>query len=122
MGKLDKLCVLCLASILILSDFGSDSAHAKMKEYSFVNYSERAIRSLYITPSSYDKWGKDLLKGTVLKNGDSYTIRYSDTIRYFDIKVVWTDGSNVTWTEYDYSSIWRLTLFRNVFQYYLRKN
>ena len=112
-SKLFNICIVCLMSILILSALGAGQAYAKWVNYSFVNHSGRTIKNLYITSTGYDSWGKDLLGSSVLSNGESVGLRYNNNVRYFDLKVVFMDNDYVTFSRYDYRSIWRVTIYRS---------
>ena len=83
-----------------------------------MNYSGRTIKKLYITGSSSGDWGKDILGSSVLSNGDSVNLRYNDSVRYFDIKIVFMDDDYLTYWKYDYRSVWRVTLFRKDYDTY----
>lgn len=109
--KLFNAFLSCLLSVLILSTIGADSAFARWIDYSFVNYSGRIIKYLYITATGYDSWGSDILGSSVLGNGDRVGLRYNDDYRYYDVKVVFSDGSDVVFGGHDYRSLWRLTIF-----------
>ena len=106
----------------MLSTLGADSALAKWINYSFKNYSGHTIKNLYISSSGYRKWGDDMCGSSVLSNGESLSMRYNNTSRYFDIKVVWMDGSSATWSKRDFKGMWRLTLFKNGSNYYITNN
>lgn len=121
-SKILRVCVSCFLSVMILSTFGAGSALARRVSYSFVNYSGYTIKNLYITATGYNKWGSDLLGRSVLSNGDSVSLRYDNSTRYFDVKVVWMDGSDTTWSRVDYRSVWRKTLYRDGSTFYLRSN
>ena len=116
------LCLMCLLSVLFITTFGVGTASAKWVKYSFVNYSGRTIKALYITSSGYDKWGKDLLGNSVLYNGNSVSLQYSNEYRYYDVKIVWNDGSDTTWSKVDYKSVWRKTLYLDGSTYYIKSN
>ena len=120
--KLSRACSLCLLSLFILFSFGANVASARWISYSFVNYSGYTIKNLYISASGYNKWGKDLLGKSVLQNGDSVSLRYNNDSRYFDIKVVWMDGSNSTCSRHDYKSVWRVTLYKKGSTFYVKNN
>ena len=121
-SKLLNLCALCLLSVLILSTFGAGTAFAKWVNYTFKNYSGRTIKRLYISSSGYDKWGDDMCGSSVLSNGESLSMRYNNTSRYFDIRVVWMDDSKATWSKYDFKGMWRLTLYDEGSVYRISKN
>ena len=117
-SKLLNVFAIFLLSILVLSVLGADVASARWRNYSFVNYSGRTIKRLYITGSSSGNWGDDILGSSVLSNGDSVSLRYNDSVRYFDIKVVFMDDDYLTYWRYDYRSVWRVTLFRKDYDTY----
>ena len=120
--RLFNLCVLCFLSFFVISTLEANVAWAKRVSYSFVNYSGYTIKNLYITGSSYGKWGTDLLGSSVLSNGNSVSLRYDNSVRYFDVKVVWMDGSDTTWSRVDYRGVWRKTLYREGSTFYLQSN
>ena len=117
-----KVVGLCFLSACIIFTFGVGIALAKRVSYSFINYSGNTIKNLYITGSSYRKWGPDLLGSSVLSNGNSVSLNYDNSVRYFDVKVVWMDGSDTTWSRLDYRGVWRKTLYREGSTFYLRSN
>ena len=121
-SKLFKICSLCFFSMLFFSMCGADSAYAKWVTYSFKNYSGRTIKSLYVSSSGYNKWGDDMCGSSVLSSGESLSMKYNNRTRYFDVKVVWMDGSSTTWSKKDFKAMWRLTLYRNGSTYYLTNN
>ena len=120
--KFVNVCCVFLLSVVILSLIGADLASARWINYSFVNRSGRTIKNLYISQAGYRYWGDDMLGNSVLSHGSSWSMRYNNTSRYFDIKVVWMDGSSVTWDNYDFRGMWRLTLRRRGSRYSISKN
>ena len=122
-SKIFSACVSCILSLLILSAYGADSAFASWKNYSFVNYTGRTIRNLYITATGYNKWGSDLLGNSVLGNGDSVSLRYNNDYRYYDIKVIFSGGDEIVFEKCDYKAVWRMTIFhRYGSTYTVRRN
>lgn len=122
-SKLFNVGLLCLLSSVIISVFGVNIALAKMQNVTFVNYSGKNIYFLYVSESSYNKWGQDLVgKGQVLYNGGSNSFRYNNKYRYYDIKVVFGDGSDAVWDNYDLRSAWKLTIYQDGSRYRIKKN
>ena len=107
-----KLSVL-LVLLVFFSICGVESASAKWRSYPFYNYSGKTVKYLYITGGGMKSWGKDLLGKGVLKPGQHVSLRYSDDVDYFDIKVVYSDGEEAIWWNYDYNGVWRLSLYRD---------
>ena len=120
--KKSKVRILCLLSVFFLSMLDAKSAFAKRVSYSFVNYSGRTVKRLYITGYDYNNWGSDILGDSVLSNGDSVSLNYDNKVRFFDVKVVWMDNSSTTWKKFSYKSVWRVTLYRDGSTYYLKGN
>ena len=99
-------------AVIVLSTLDAGIASAKRRNFSFVNYSGRIVSYLYITQSSYRKWGADLIgSSTVLANGDSAGCWYDDKSSYFDVKVVFADGSDAVFWHHDFKDLWRLPMF-----------
>ena len=117
-----KLPVICLLSVMIIAAFGASTASAKWINFQFKNFSGRTIMRLYVSQHNYRKWGEDMCGDSVLRNGEVASIRYNDRSRYFDIKVVWMDGSDSIWENYDFKNMWRLTLFQDGSTYRISKN
>lgn len=120
--KLRSVCGVLLLAAIILSTFGAGTASARRRNFSFVNYSGRIVSYLYITQSAYRKWGHDLIGSTVLANGDSCGCWYDDRIRYFDVRVVFSDGSDAVFMRHSFRGLWRLTLFNRNGTYTIRSN
>lgn len=120
-SRISRICTVCLLSVLMLSVSGADSALARWVDYTFMNYSGRIISYLYITATGYGNWGRDLLP-TVLGNGDSVRLQYNTDYRYYNVKVVFSDGQEAVFGGHDYRSLWRLTIFHNGNHYTIRSN
>ena len=118
-----KFCVALVLVMLCLCVFNVGTASAKWRNFSFVNYSGKIISYLYISRVGYNKWGDDILGSSVLGQGDSHPCRYNDSYRYFDVKVVFSDGRDAVFSGHDFRSLWRLTIFqRNSGGYTIRSN
>ena len=118
-----KLFSVCLISILFISTFGVGVASARRRNFSFINYSGRIVKYLYISQSGYDKWGYDILGNlTMLANGDSCGCWYNDNYRYFDVKVIFADGSDAIFVNHDFRRLRRLTLLNRGGTYTIRSN
>ena len=121
-SKQFKLSVICLLSVIIIATLGTSTASAKWINFQFKNFSGRTIKNLYVSQSNYHKWGEDMCGKSVLMNGEVASIRYNNTSRYFDIKVVWMDGSDAIWERYDFKNMRRLTLYPDGSRYRISKN
>ena len=109
-NRLNLRLVSLLLSLIIIT-LAANAALAARKNYNFVNYSGKTIKNLYVSLSSDGNWGSDHLGSSeVLINGKSLSCWYNDRYRYFDIKVVFMDNSDLIWYKYDFKGVWRLTL------------
>lgn len=61
--------------------------------FSFANATEQTIVYLYVSPSSSDEWGEDIIGDAVIAAGESGTINLVGTECEWDIKAVFEDES-----------------------------
>jgi hypothetical protein len=111
-----KLPIVILMVGIIVGSFGNTAQAATWKNLEIVNTTGKTIDSVYLVISGYETWGKDLLGDTVIKNGDSKTIRYNTDYSRFDFRIVFSDGKDVNWKGNNALTLtgkWRLTLFLN---------
>ena len=75
-------------------------AYANHLNFTLYNESGRTISRLYVSPSSSDMWGRDVLGTDVLNNGFSTRISFpgqsENSPCWWDVKVVFGDGSSST--------------------------
>ena len=64
--------------------------------FTFTNATERTIMYLYVSPSSSDEWGDDILGADILEagGGGQVTIREDAGCEY-DIRAVFVDGEEL---------------------------
>lgn len=114
---------LTLSVMVLVIALMSGIASADKKNFLFVNNSGRTIKSLYIYRSHYySMWPADMLGMKLLRNGESVNLSYDDKFRYFDIKVVFSEGESKSWSDCDFSSLEKLTLRSRNDTYYLTWN
>lgn len=70
------------------------SADAATKYIKIINRSGRTITAIYCTATGYGKWGGNRLNGSV-GNGGSVGIPVNTDRRYWDFKVVFSDGRSI---------------------------
>lgn len=115
--------VLSVSSVVILLVvLLANTASAAWKTFEFVNRSNQTIRSLYISSSGNNDWGDDLLGRYILEPGDSVSISYNARYRYYDLKVIFAGGKDITCWGHDFRSLWKLTFFWKRGDYYVRSN
>jgi hypothetical protein len=100
--------VFVLAAFLVTAI--QTSAFAGQQDFTFVNNSGYTIRHMYC--SATNDWEEDVLGDDVLLNGHSFKLTFpaSQTARYWDIKVILSDGPEWYWTGLDLFNISTITL------------
>jgi hypothetical protein len=68
------LCALVSSSALSRAANPAVSNAQPVTGISVTNNSTREIRHLYLSPVDRNNWGPDLLDGTIVRNGESFTI------------------------------------------------
>ena len=92
-----------LAAFLVTAVQSSAEASRTLK---FVNYTGATIRSIYLN-------GTNVLGGD-LGNRSSTTATINERSgSYFDIKIVFSDGSDWYWNNTDLHTVWKITFIRN---------
>ena len=88
-----------IASVIGLSLVAFDAAptQADQRDFTLINSSSMTITDVYVTQTSVDDWGDDILGVDVLLSGESVDIlfsRFDDEagLCLYDIKVIGKDG------------------------------
>lgn len=87
------------------------SSFAQEQNFTLVNGTDFVISYVYISPSSQESWGEDVLTVDVLGAGEStdiYFEGYDDC--GWDIKAVAADGSEAVWSGIDLCEYYTITL------------
>ena len=74
-------------------------AHADERDFTLVNNSSAVLTHLYVSPTSADDWGDDILGRDVMAPGDSvlvYFTKFSPDGCGYDLRVTFQDGSTGT--------------------------
>jgi hypothetical protein len=69
-------------------------AHADERDFTLVNNTSVVLTHLYVSPTSVEDWGDDVLGRDVLGSGESvfvYFTKFTDGACGYDVKVI-TDG------------------------------
>jgi hypothetical protein len=104
-------------SLLILAVCGlflsQGSASALNLNFALKNNTGYTIAALYLSPHSQASWGNNVLN-TVIEEGDVISFRAPAraTSRYWDLKVVYSNGSSEEWLGgFNLASIYNITLY-----------
>ncbi|NJL87025.1 MAG: hypothetical protein HC886_15285 [Leptolyngbyaceae cyanobacterium SM1_1_3] len=93
--SIDRRAVTLSAVALPLVLSIASEAIASKANFRIVNDTSQTIRELYISDSSRDSWGNDILGRDVLPSGSSVGIDFADTsnrVCLYDIRVIPTSG------------------------------
>ena len=110
-----------LVKIFILTAFlvtaVQTSALADRRDFTIVNHADKTIHYVYCTSNRDPNWSTDLLgSGVVIKPGGSQKLYFhSVTIpdRYWDVRIVFSDGGDWSWRAIDLYDIGRMTIYKN---------
>ncbi len=88
---------------------------ASDQDFTLVNRTGFEIDQLFVSPSSSNSWGGDVLGRDVLVNGASTDVIFPEGTRpcNWDLKVVYSDGGAANWGNVNLCSISKVTLFYN---------
>ena len=101
---------LAIASIALAGRRGS-------QDFVLENGTGRAITEIYLSPTSSNEWiyQDELAKNQVLYPGQDLFLAFDprDNVQYWDIKVVYEDGSYEYWYTLDLFRIYHITIRPN---------
>ncbi len=100
-----------LAAICLLAL--QNPVEAGRQDFQLVNYTGQTIYRVYCSSIYSDNWEEDLLGDDTLSDGQSLNIRFNDSEdnQYWDLRVVFPDGSDLDWRNIDLFSIRRVTIY-----------
>jgi len=104
-----------LASALAAVAFSSTAAAAPQNrrlDFKLINKSTYTVVELYVSPTTEDEWGDDILGRDVLEDGESADITFSRnaTACSWDLKIVDDEEDEVTWTKLNLCEANEITL------------
>ena len=115
MKKLQALKIFLFAMIMTLAVSGT--ALAGSQDFTLVNGTGQIIREVYLSPTKSSEWiyQDELAKNQVLYPGQDIFLAFDprDNVQYWDIKVVYEDGSYEYWYTLDLFRIYRITIRPN---------
>jgi hypothetical protein len=102
-----------LASALALATGFIAPVQAADQDFTLVNRTGYQIDEVYVSPSSSNRWGRDVMGQDVLENSARTEINFPDGTRgcNWDLKVIYNDRDTAEWRNLNLCSISRVTLF-----------
>ncbi|MBP0445647.1 hypothetical protein J8J14_12755 [Roseomonas sp. SSH11] len=91
-------------------------AHAQSRlDFTLMNRTGYEINEVYLGPTSSSSWGNDVMGQDTLPNGRSVDIQFNRRASTcnWDMKVVYADGDESEWRNFDLCSISKITLYWN---------
>ena len=87
-------------------------AMAGSQDFVLRNNTGHDILVVNVSPSASNDWEEDIMGHDVLLNGEAVTVTFGkgDKTRYWDIRVEFVDGSEMSWTGIDLLSVGRISL------------
>ena len=98
------------AAVLVFVPF---RAAAAPQDFELVNNTGYEIKNVYVSPTSSDDWGDDILGADTLSTGDSKEITFPDNrgdACQWDLKVTYEDDTSHEWKNINLCSISKLTI------------
>ncbi|MBV9785920.1 MAG: hypothetical protein JO264_19110 [Acidisphaera sp.] len=91
------------------------AAEAAKQDFTLVNHTGYQIDSVYVSQSSSNDWGKDVMGRDTLDDGESVDISFEHGGRtcHWDIRVEYHDGDKAEWSNVNLCDISRVTLHWN---------
>lgn len=106
-----KRAILVLLGVVFSVTAGS-AATGPVLDFTLVNKTGLMIREVYVSPTSNDQWGEDVMGRDVLDDDESVKIRFSrrETECIWDLKVVDEDDDAVVWKKLNLCEASQITL------------
>ncbi|MET0362962.1 MAG: argininosuccinate lyase [Sphingobium sp.] len=85
------------------------------QDFTLYNKTGYDIAEVYVSPARANAWGKDVLKDNVLEDTHyiPITFKATNSTCTYDLKVVFTDGDDAHWSNFDLCTISKISIFWN---------
>ena len=102
---LSSLAAACLLSVSV--------AHAGDQDFALQNKTGYQIDEVYVSRSSNQDWGKDVMGSDSLEDGNTVNISFNAPANAcrWDMHVKYNDGDEATWNNLNLCNISKVTLF-----------
>lgn len=101
-----------LTAVSLTPSLAASSAQRRVLDFTLVNGTKYTILELYVSPTSDDAWGEDVLGKDVLAPGEEVEITFSrsETTCSWDLKIVDEDKDEVEWEKFNLCEASEITL------------
>jgi hypothetical protein len=82
------------------------------QDFTLVNKTGFDINEVYVSPSKRQVWGNDVLGTGMLHNGNQVSIKFKPSNQncIYDLRVVYTDGDDAEWEQFDLCTISKIRI------------
>jgi hypothetical protein len=102
------------APVLCAALLSSSPAFAGKQDFTLVNRTGYEISEVYVSPAKADNWEEDVMGDRVLEDQTSVPISFEGGKGcVYDLKVVFSDGDDAHWTNFDLCTISKIQIFWN---------
>lgn len=104
--------LICAASLLCLTAGSTITAQNRQLDFELLNRTGLIIAELYVSPTSDDEWGEDVLGRDILRHGETVEIQFSRKERecFWDMRIVDEDDDEVVWEKLNLCEASHITL------------
>jgi hypothetical protein len=102
----------CALAAVAASSVSAAVPQNRRLDFTLVNKSTYTVVELYVSPTTEDEWGEDVLGRDVLGDDEKVDIQFSrsETTCSWDLKIVDDEGDEVTWTKLNLCEANEITL------------
>lgn len=100
MNRIKSLVLIAGIALVALTSSSVAASQEKNLDFKLINSTGLGIDKVFLSPTSSEKWGEDVMGRDILKNGESVDIKFhsSETECKWDLKVVDEEKDSITWT------------------------
>lgn len=112
MKRIKSALLACALVSVAVSSISAAAPQNRRLDFTLVNKSTYTIVELYVSPTTEDEWGEDILGRDVLGDDEKVDIQFSrgETTCSWDLKIVDDEGDEVTWTKLNLCQANEITL------------
>lgn len=102
----------CLALVALASITLGAAQQRRNLDFTLVNKTGLAIIEVYLSPTSEEEWGEDVMGKDILENGAKVDITFSssETECNWDLKIVDEDDDDIEWLKLNLCTANEITL------------
>jgi len=102
-----------IGAICLFSLLGVANSFAEGElDFTLNNKTGKVLDEVYIGPTTSEEWGDDVMGKDVVGEGESVLIKFhpNATVKHWDLKIVFEDGTSTVWTNFDLTTIENITI------------